>query len=66
MDNKILLTYKVNYVKYKSAFVLSGNLPFKSNINFTIKTGPVAQLVEHRPFKAGVPSSILGRLTSFM
>jgi hypothetical protein len=24
--------------------------------------GPLAQLVEHRPFKAGVPSSTLGRL----
>ena len=38
-------------------------LPPKGIISFSfVFSEPLAQLVEHRPFKAAVPSSILGRL----
>jgi hypothetical protein len=52
------------------AFVLSGNSQLNQTKNvflcfFVLIGGPVAQLVEHRPFKAIVASSSLARLTSF-
>ncbi len=53
-------------VQLEFGAVRRSDLNTKHTLKENLFVGPLAQLVEHRPFKAGVPSSILGRLMVYL